>query len=75
MTQTLLALLSQHTPHSASHVVASLPKPKATVTVPIIVIFAVLVFIGIARKLLKLAVLAGIVCVIFLIYQSGAFSK
>ena len=32
---TLLALLSQSTPHSAAHVVASLPKPKAKVTVPI----------------------------------------
>jgi hypothetical protein len=56
-------------------VVASLPKPKAGVTVPIIVIFAVLVFIGIARKLLKLAIIAAIICVIVLIYQSGAFSK
>ena len=76
---TLLALLSQQfshgTPHSASHVIASLPKPKAQVTVPIIVIFAVLVFIGISRKVIKLAVIAAIVCVIFLIYQSGAFSK
>ena len=72
---TLLALLSQSTPHSAAQVVASLPKPKAKVTVPIIVIFAVLVFIGISRKVIKLAVLAAIVCVIFLIYQSGAFSK
>jgi hypothetical protein len=72
---TLLALLSQNTPHSASHVLASLPKPKAQVTVPIIVIFAVLVFIGISRKVIKLAVIAAIVCVIFLIYQSGAFSK
>ena len=72
---TLIALLSQNTPHSAAQVVASLPKPKAKVTVPIIVIFAVLVFIGISRKVIKLAVLAAIVCVIFLIYQSGAFSK
>jgi hypothetical protein len=72
---TLLALLSQSTPHSAAHIVASLPKPKAKVTVPIIVILAVLVFIGIARKVLKLAIIAAIVCVIFLIYQSGAFSK
>jgi len=72
---TLLALLSQNTPHSASHVIAALPKPKAKVTVPIIVIFAVLVFIGISRKVIKLAVIAAIVCVIFLIYQSGAFSK
>ena len=72
---TLLALLAQNTPYSASHVIASLPKPKAKVTVPIIVIFAVLVFIGISRKVIKLAVIAAIVCVIFLIYQSGAFSK
>ena len=74
MTPTLLTLVSQNT-HSAAHVIASLPKPKAKVTVPVIVIFAVLVFIGLARKLLKLAVIAAIVCVIFLIYQSGAFSK
>jgi hypothetical protein len=74
MTPTLLTLVSQNT-HSAAHVIASLPKPKAKVTVPVIVIFAVLVFIGITRKLLKLAVIAAIVCVIFLIYQSGAFSK
>ncbi len=44
-------------------------------TVPIIIIFAVLVFIGISRKVIKLAVIAAIVCVIFLIYQSGALSK
>ena len=74
MTPTLLMLVSQNT-HSAAHVIASLPKPKAKVTVPVIVIFAVLVFIGLTRKLLKLAVIAAIVCVIFLIYQSGAFSK
>jgi hypothetical protein len=74
MTPTLLTLVSQNT-HSAAHVIASLPKPKAKVTVPVIVIFAVLVFIGLTRKLLKLAVIAAIVCVIFLIYQSGAFSK
>ncbi len=72
---TLLALLSQSAPHSATHVIASLPKPKAQLTVPIIIIFAVLVFIGISRKVIKLAVIAAIVCVIFLIYQSGAFSK
>ncbi|HEY3924121.1 MAG TPA: hypothetical protein VGL75_06120 [Acidothermaceae bacterium] len=72
---TLLGLLSQNAPHSAAHVIASLPKPKAKVTVPIIVIFAVLVFIGISRKVIKLAVIAAIICVIFLIYQSGAFSK
>jgi hypothetical protein len=74
MTPTLLTLVSQNT-HSAAHVIASLPKPKAKVTVPVIVIFAVLVFIGLTRKLLKLAVIAAIVCVLFLIYQSGAFSK
>ena len=72
---TLLALLSQSTAHPATHVVAALPKPKAQVTVPIIIIFAVLVFIGISRKVIKLAVIAAIVCVIFLIYQSGALSK
>jgi hypothetical protein len=72
---TLLALLSQNTPQSAAHVVASLPKPKAGVTVPIIVILAVLVFIGISRKVIKLAVIAAIICVIVLIYQSGALSK
>jgi len=59
--------------------VAALQDRGATyldkVTVPIIVIFAVLVFIGISRKVIKLAVIAAIVCVIFLIYQSGAFSK
>ncbi len=74
MTPTLLTLISANT-HSAAHVLAALPKPKAKVTVPVIVILAVLVFIGITRKLLKLAVIAGIICVIFLIYQSGAFSK
>jgi hypothetical protein len=74
MTPTLLTLVSANT-HSAAHVIASLPKPKAKVTVPVIVIFAVLVFIGLTRKLLKLAVIAAIVCVVFLIYQSGAFSK
>ena len=72
---TLLALLSQSTAHPATHVVAALPKPKAQVTVPIIIIFAILVFIGISRKVMKLAIIAAIVCVIFLIYQSGALSK
>ena len=77
MIQTLLTVLTHSlgTSHSAPHVLASLPKPKAKITVPIIVILAVLVFIGVTRKLLKLAVLAGVICVLFLIYQSGAFSK
>ena len=71
----LLARALQGLGTSAARVIASLPKPKAQVTVPIIVIFAVLVFIGISRKVIKLAIIAAIVCVLFLIYQSGAFSK
>jgi hypothetical protein len=60
---------------SAAHVVAAkLPKPKPAVTVPIIVIFAALVLIGLVRKVVVLAVLAALVCIGFLAYQSGAFT-
>ena len=54
---------------SAAHVVAAkLPKPKPAVTVPIIVIFAAIVLIGLVRKVVAL------VCIGFLAYQSGAFT-
>ena len=67
MSQTLLAAHS-----SAVYVLGSLPEPKAAVTIPVIIIFAVLVLIAVMRKLMALAVIAAIVCVGFLLYQSGA---
>ena len=67
-----MALLAAHS--SAIYVVGSLPEPKAAVTIPIIVIFAVLVLIGLMRKVMALAVIAAIICVGFLLYQSGALN-
>jgi hypothetical protein len=60
---------------AAINVVAKLPSPKPAVTVPLIIIFAVIVVIGLLRKVVGLAVIAAILCVLFLIYQSGAFTK
>jgi hypothetical protein len=60
---------------AAINVVAKLPSPKAGITVPLIVIFAVIVVVGLARKIIGLAVIAAILCVLFLIYQSGAVTK
>jgi hypothetical protein len=57
------------------NVVAKLPSPKAGITVPLIIIFAVIVVVGLARKIVGLAIIAAILCVLFLIYQSGAFTK
>jgi hypothetical protein len=77
MSQTLLAahaFLTTHRLQSAGHVVAALPKPKAAVTVPVIVIFAALLLIGLVRKVIFLAVVAAIICIGFLAYQSGAFT-
>jgi hypothetical protein len=74
MSQTLL-MTHGSAVASAVHVLAAkLPEPKAAVTIPIIVIFAVLVFIGLVRKVMVLAVVAAIVCIGFLAYQSGAFN-
>jgi hypothetical protein len=67
-----MALLAAHS--SAVYLLGSLPEPKAAVTIPIIVIFAVLVLIGLMRKVMALAVLAAIVCIGFLLYQSGALN-
>jgi hypothetical protein len=72
MSQTLLAA---HQVVQAAHIVAGkLPVPKKQVTIPVIVIFAVLALIAIVRKLIAVALLAVIVCVAFLLYQSGAFN-
>lgn len=60
---------------AAVDVIAKLPAPKAGITVPLIIIFAVIVVVGLARKIIGLAVIAAILCVLFLIYQSGAFTK
>ncbi|MDQ1487336.1 MAG: hypothetical protein QOJ62_3029 [Actinomycetota bacterium] len=78
MSQTLLAaqtFLAGHQLHLSPHIVAALPKPKAAVTVPVIVIFAALVLIGLVRKVMFLAVIAALVCIGFLAYQSGAFTN
>jgi hypothetical protein len=66
-----MALLAAHS--SAVYVLGSLPEPKAAVTIPVIIIFAVLVLIGLMRKVMVLAVIAAIICVGFLLYQAGAF--
>ena len=52
----------------------SLPHPKPAVTIPIIIIFAVVLFVAISRKLMGLAVIAAIIAVLFLAYQAGAFN-
>ena len=72
MSQTLLAA---HAIAHASHVVAGkLPSPKKSVTIPVIVIFAVLAAIALVRKLIAVALIAVIICVGFLAYQAGAFN-
>jgi len=60
---------------AAVDVIAKLPAPKAGITIPLIIIFAVIVVIAFARKIIGLAVIAAILCVLFLIYQAGAFTK
>jgi hypothetical protein len=55
-------------------VAAKLPHPKPAVTIPIIVIFAILVFVALARKVIGLAIVAAVVCIGFLAYQAGAFN-
>jgi predicted RND superfamily exporter protein len=72
MSQTLLA--AHQVVHVANIAAGKLPRPKKTVTIPVIVIFAVLALIAVVRKLIALALLAVIVCVVFLLYQSGAFN-
>jgi hypothetical protein len=72
MSQTLLAAQSML---HATHVVAGkLPVPKKTVTIPVIVIFAVLAAIALVRKLIAIALIAVIICIGFLAYQSGALN-
>jgi len=51
-----------------------LPHAKPAVTIPIIIIFAVVVMVALARKLVGLAVVAAIIAVLFLAYQAGAFN-
>ena len=72
MSQTLLAA------HSMVHVVnvaaGKLPVPKKSVTVPVIIIFAVLAAVALVRKLIAVALIAVIICVGFLAYQSGALN-
>ncbi len=61
---------------SAAHeVAAKLPQPTAKVTVPIIVVFALLALLALVRKLVALALIAVIVAGGFIAYQSGAFDK
>jgi hypothetical protein len=62
--------------HSAAHVVAAkLPAPKSKVTVPVMVVFALLAVIAIVRKIIVLAVVGVIVVALFAAYQSGAFNS
>ena len=61
---------------AAAHVVAlSLPEPTAKVTVPIIVVFALLALLAFVRKLISIALIAIIIVGGFVAYQSGAFDK
>lgn len=62
--------------HSLAHVAAvKLPEPTAKVTVPIIVVFALLALLAVVRKLIALALIAIIIVGGFVAYQSGAFDK
>ena len=62
--------------HSVAHVVAAkLPEPTAKVTIPIIVVFALIALLAIVRKLIALALIAIIIFGGFVAYQSGAFDK
>ena len=62
-------------PSAAHQVAAKLPQPTAKVTVPIIVVFALLALLALVRKLVALALIAIIVAGGFVAYQSGAFDK
>jgi hypothetical protein len=72
MSQTLLA--AHQVVHVANVVAGKLPSPKKSVTIPVIIIFAVLAAIALVRKLIAVALLAVIICVGFLLYQSGALN-
>jgi hypothetical protein len=61
---------------AAAHLAAlTLPQPTAKVTVPIIVVFALLAILALVRKLIAIALIAIIVVGGFVAYQSGAFDK
>jgi len=77
MSQMLPAAHSVHAAaHSVAHVVAAkLPEPTAKVTIPIIVVFALIALLAIVRKLIALALIAIIIVGGFVAYQSGAFDK
>ena len=77
MSQMLPAARSLHSAaHSVAHVVAAkLPEPTAKVTIPIIVVFALIALLAIVRKLIALALIAIIIVGGFIAYQSGAFDK
>jgi len=61
--------------HTAHLVAAKLPEPTTKVTIPIIVVFALLALLALVRKLIALALIAIIVAGVFVAYQSGAFDK
>jgi hypothetical protein len=72
MSQTVLAA---HSVVHLTHVIAAkLPSPKKSVTIPVIIIFAVLAGIALVRKLIAIALIALVICVGFLLYQSGALN-
>jgi hypothetical protein len=59
---------------SLVHEVAlKLPEPTAKVTIPIIIVFALLALLAMVRKLIALALIAIIIVAGFAAYQSGAF--
>jgi hypothetical protein len=60
--------------HGASVVAFKIPEPKASFTVPIIVVFALLTALAVLRKLISLALLALVIAIGFVAYQSGAFN-
>jgi hypothetical protein len=72
MSQTLLA--AHQVVHAANVVAGKLPRPKKTVTIPVVIIFAVLAAIALVRKLIAIALIAVIICIGFLAYQSGALN-
>lgn len=66
---------SAHALHDAVNVLATkLPKPKTKLTVPVILIAAALAAIAVLRKLVALALIAIIIAIGFVAYQSGALN-
>jgi hypothetical protein len=61
--------------HAIGVLAVKLPEPATKFTVPIIVVFALLALLAIARKVIGLALIALIVAGVFIAYQAGAFNQ